>query len=96
MNKRAAALAVLATGASLMGLAGNASADDIHAGGTDNTSLLGPVMVPVHAPGVAGNAAQNVPVTLCHTNLPILGVGLPANNTGGCSTSITNGNTFND
>ncbi|MEU2297686.1 hypothetical protein ABZ584_09775 [Streptomyces antibioticus] len=30
----------------------------------DNTTLLGPVVTPIFAPGLATNAAQNVPATL--------------------------------
>ncbi len=40
----------------------------------DNTTLLGPVVTPIFAPGLATNAAQNVPATLCAVSSPILGV----------------------
>ncbi|MET9134727.1 hypothetical protein [Streptomyces antibioticus] len=67
----ALSLTVLAAATALG--AGVAVADDGDAA-LDNTTLLGPVVNPIFAPGLATNAAQNVPATLCAVSSPILGV----------------------
>ncbi|RJQ74958.1 hypothetical protein D5S17_21675 [Pseudonocardiaceae bacterium YIM PH 21723] len=90
-------MAILATGAGLMGFAGNAMAiGDTGTGGSGNATLVGPVVAPVEANGIATNAAQHVNANVCDTSAAVLGANVPVGpKSTDCTAASTSGGVHN-